>query len=537
MQYDYIVIGAGSAGAIIASRLSKSHDKSVLLLEGGPDYPKFENLPADIKFGYSTGTDLAVGDEHDWGYTGKVGTQLGTSERRLRLPRGKITGGTSSINGQIFLRGLSHDFNQWKNYGLKGWNYEDVLPFFRKLETDLDFSGDFHGTRGPIAAKRFSVKEWTPPQSGFHHACQELGFQSTEDLNHPEATGVGPFPCNNPGGIRLSTSLGYLSNARHRVNFTIRDKCVVKKILLEKNHAVGVEVNSNGQTYIVEGRKIILSAGALASPHILLLSGIGAEDHLKSNDIPCLIDLPGVGENLRDHPQNFVTASVYDKDILDTKKPRLQVGLRYTAENSEHADDMLMWMGSYAVSGDYREILPNIDANKPSVTGYSAQCENDLIGIQITTSLYFATSSGTVKLNKNDPSSFPEITLNLLDTQEDVDRMSHGIKLATEIMKSRALSDIVQEVLSPSETFLNDDELLTSWLRQTTTTGNHLTSSCAMGNHENPMSVVDENGKVYGVENLHIADASIMPNTVRANTNVTTMMIAEKISSFLTESD
>ena len=537
MQYDYIVIGAGSAGSIIASRLSESKDKSVLLLEGGPDYPKFENLPSDVKFGYSTGTDLAVGDEHDWGYTGQVGNRPETSERLLRLPRGKITGGTSSINGQIFLRGLSHDFNEWNSYGVSGWNYSDVLPFFRKLETDLDFSGDFHGTDGPIMAKRFPKEEWTPPQNGFHSACQEAGFAAIDDFNLPDAEGVGPFPCNNPKGIRLSTALGYLAGSRHRMNLTIRDRCHVKKILIEKNKAVGVELESGSQTYVVEGENIILSAGALANPHILLLSGIGPASHLLENNISCVVDLPGVGENLRDHPQNFVTASVLDKNALNTKKPRLQVGLRYTAENSQHIDDMLMWMGSYAVSGDYREILPNSAKNhKTSSIGYGSTSQADLIGIQITVSVYFASSSGTIKLNNQDPSSFPKVTLNLLDTQEDVEKMSHGVRLAHSIMKSEALSGIVKDVLTPSEDLLHDDALLMPWLRQNTTTGNHLTSSCSMGSQNNPMAVVDENCKTHGIDNLFIADASVMPNTVRANTNVTTMMIGEKLSSFLTQS-
>ena len=321
------------------------------------------------------------------------------------------------------------------------------------------------------------------------------------------------------------------------MNLTIRDRCHVKKILIEKNKAVGVELESGSQTYVVEGENIILSAGALANPHILLLSGIGPASHLLENNISCVVDLPGVGENLRDHPQNFVTASVLDKNALNTKKPRLQVGLRYTAENSQHIDDMLMWMGSYAVSGDYREILPNSAKNhKTSSIGYGSTSQADLIGIQITVSVYFASSSGTIKLNNQDPSSFPKVTLNLLDTQEDVEKMSHGVRLAHSIMKSEALSGIVKDVLTPSEDLLHDDALLIPWLRQNTTTGNHLTSSCSMGSQNNPMAVVDENCKTHGIDNLFIADASVMPNTVRANTNVTTMMIGEKLSSFLIQS-
>ena len=214
------------------------------------------------------------------------------------------------------------------------------------------------------------------------------------------------------------------------------------------------------------------------------------------------------------------------------------MGLRYTSENSQDIDDMLMWMGSYAVAGDYREILTTNTRNrKISAVGYGSTSQADLIGIQITVSVYFASSSGTIKLNSQDPLSFPKVTLNLLDTEEDVQKMSHGVKLAHSIMKSEELSGIVKDVLTPSDDLFQDDDLFVSWLRQNTTTGNHLTSSCSMGSQNNPMAVVDENCKTHGINNLFIADASVMPNTVRANTNVTTMMIGEKLSSFLKQSN
>ena len=195
----------------------------------------------------------------------------------------KITGGTSSINGQIFLRGLSHDFNEWNSYGVSGWNYSDVLPFFRKLETDLDFSGDFHGTDGPIMAKRFPKEEWAPPQNGFHSACQEAGFAAIDDFNLPDAEGVGPFPCNNPKGIRLSTALGYLAGPRHRMNLTIRDRCHVKKILIEKNKAVGVELESGSQTYVVEGENI---SGSFSSPPVRkMVIGLSSDGAISSKAV------------------------------------------------------------------------------------------------------------------------------------------------------------------------------------------------------------------------------------------------------------
>ncbi len=500
-MYDAIVVGAGSAGCVVAARLSENPNLRVALVEAGPDYPQLDQTPFDLVNSHNNSYR-----DHDWGFSYEP-----TSGREDRFPRGRVTGGSSAVNTTIALRGVPEDYDEWASLGNDGWAWPDVLPAFKRLERDLDFpDADYHGDSGPITIRRYPEGELVNAQSAFLSAAKKLDYPFCADANDPDGWGAGPHPMNKLGRLRVSAAVGYLAPARIRPNLDIIADTMVLRLLMDKRKCTGVEVRDlDGHVHQINAKLVVLAAGSLMSPGILMRSGLGPRREVEGIGVESIVDLMGVGENLSDHPATAVLCELKDGVAVDFDGPIIQTILRYTAEGSEKRNDLQIEQISFAGRPD----------GPPQFV--------------IAPVLEYQYGRGKLTTLSADPSAAPRVENKFCEDERDLNRLVDCLIDTLAFVEAEPLKGMISSLVFPDPSRGIERQDLETLCRRFAGSGYHPCGTLKMGPQEDETAVVDSRGRCHGVEQLVIADASIMPSVPRANTNLTCLMIGEKIGEWL----
>lgn len=524
-MYDYIIIGAGSAGCVLANRLSADPANKVLLLEAGKkDSSPFIHMPAGIG-------QLIQGTAYNWAFDTAPEPNLGN--RRLFWPRGKGLGGSSSINGMVYIRGHAQDYDRWRQLGNEGWSYEEVLPYFRRSMHQERGADDYHGVGGPLNVKDSNAS--LPAHKLFIDAGIEAGYRFNPDFNGAEQEGVGPYQLTKVGTKRCSAAKAYLTPVLDRANLTVETEARLLNIEFDGKRAVGVRYQQKNSTHEAEAAsEVILCAGAVQSPQLLQLSGIGDEAALAKAGVDCRHHLPGVGKNLQDHLDVVVQYHCRDGEVTLDRYVKLRrmlpIFLKYLLFDSGPATENPLEAGAFIKTRPDLEI-PDIQLHFiPVFMIDHGRTRGPGPGMCIHVCQLRPESRGEVRLASADPLADPVIEANYLSAPGDLDVLVDGVKIARRIFNTEAFKPFLGEEYEASRDAVSDDDI-GKFIRDTAETIYHPIGTCKMGHDD--MAVVDSRLRVRGIENLRVVDASVMPTLVGGNTNAPTIMIAEKASDYL----